>query len=56
MEFKVTVDMQNAAFDDGPATELSRILKALSKAVQEGADGGNVFDLNGNKVGSWEVR
>lgn len=55
MEFKMTVEMDNAAFEGAPATELRRIMAVVSKKVGNGEDGGAVVDINGNKVGSWDM-
>jgi hypothetical protein len=66
--FTVTITTDNAAFCDahGEPTseamgaELARILRNVSKDVQDGpdldGDSGNIRDLNGNKVGIWEFK
>lgn len=56
MEFKMTVNMDNAAFDRGDGRELARILREVADRladVQEGS--GSVRDVNGNKVGEYEI-
>ena len=60
--FKMEIRTGNAAFHD-PATgepdfyyegdELSRILKKVAAEIRGGSISGNVYDYNGNKVGSW---
>jgi hypothetical protein len=65
MTFNMTVDLDNAAFDDdydGPA-ELARILDRTAGLIRGfrslGEDRlkgpGVVRDINGNTVGTWEV-
>lgn len=61
--FKLSIDMDNAAFTDGdPGTEVAYILKKLSSRIV----GRSLVDLteqldeklrdsNGNKVGEWTV-
>ena len=50
----VTIDLDNAAFDDEPATEVGRILRQLATNVEEGdIPPFNLVDLNGNTVGSF---
>lgn len=53
MKFTVTVDCDNAAFEDNLKAKLSKILKDLAKriALDEGFDF-SLRDSNGNKVGS----
>ena len=55
MQFKLTIDMENAAFDDGYGgrEELGKILLALAKKVDEvSAEPMIVKDTNGNTVGT----
>jgi hypothetical protein len=60
MKFKTVIKMDNDAFIVDPA-ELSRILKKLAEYLEtlEITSGtiaaGSLFDINGNKVGNWEV-
>jgi hypothetical protein len=52
-----------AAFNgpDNAADEVIRILGRVADAVSDEAymtrfaDGGSVYDINGNRIGSWEV-
>ena len=58
MKVTVTIETDNAAFDDNPA-ETSRILRKLSAALLDcppvpGA-GWPLFDVNGNRVGAYKV-
>lgn len=58
MKFTLSFDMDNAAFE-APAAEVARILdtvadKVLNQGVDDGV-GGLIYDVNGNRVGVWEV-
>lgn len=60
MEFKLTVEMENAAFEDGHhgAAELRRILDDVSERIKDfdgRADRGVVHDAGGNSVGTWRI-
>lgn len=37
------------------ATEIARILRRITKRVEKGYVHGAITDINGNKVGSWEL-
>jgi len=59
MEFVMTVNMDNAAFDDDEEIGrcLSRVKTVVLQTVGAGADQhGAILDSNGNRVGSWEIR
>lgn len=57
MEFKLTINMNNAAFqDNGRATELIAIMAKVSAQVADGVRYGDCKDSNGNIVGLWSVR
>ena len=57
MRVTITIDMDNAAFEDTPGIEVARILKVVAERVQ--ADPSNpddwgaprLRDINGNAVG-----
>lgn len=57
MEFKLTLSMDNAAFTEagGYAPELARILEKAADQARAGRDAAPIIDVNGNRVGSWEV-
>ena len=61
MRFKLTINMDNAAFEDnGRGGELSEILHKLadrleSESFDDGGDFEGVNDSNGNRVGRWEI-
>jgi hypothetical protein len=54
--FTLTIETDNAAFEDDATDEVRRILMALSTRVafdDRGMQGSLVLDSNGNTVGSW---
>jgi hypothetical protein len=53
MKFSISVNMDNAAFED--EQELVTILKGVIKDYQNGNTGKQLFDSNGNKVGQWVI-
>lgn len=55
MHAKITIQMDSAAFDDLPATELARILRDLAKHVEAGDTDRRLMDTNGNTVGRFEI-
>lgn len=55
MRALITVNMDNDAFADTPATELARILRDLAKHVERGEDYRTLMDSNGNKVGAFRI-
>lgn len=57
--FKLEIETDNAAFEDGGNEELARILRKLADRITFGTydedDNGALLDINGNKVGDWEL-
>lgn len=55
MNFKLTVDCNNDAFEPFPNDELARILRRLADRLDSAAspDAGTLADANGNTVGSF---
>ena len=53
--FKLSFSMENDAFVCEPEEEASRILQAVSRLVQGGRSSGQIYDINSNLVGSWEI-
>jgi hypothetical protein len=54
MTFKLTIEMDNAAFNPEPAEELARILNQLAEKIRETGDVPTFLalrDINGNSVG-----
>ena len=57
MTFTCTIKMDNDAFEEGPATELGRILRQLADNIEKDGDiNGSLSDINGNVVGMFAVR
>ena len=54
--FRVTIGTGNAAFDDDSngRDEVARILRSIATSLEDGTEGGAIFDINGNRVGAWE--
>jgi hypothetical protein len=63
MKFTLEIDMDNAAFGAGfngesgtNWNELTRIVQNVIYDMNTGNyDGKSCYDINGNKVGAWEV-
>jgi len=52
MDYTITINCDNAAFEENPAIEISRILKEFSERLSEGALlDCKIRDVNGNVVG-----
>ncbi len=61
MKAKLTVDMDNAAFEEaGPSVELARILREIANRIDgvpvSAGDWYAAMDANGNKVGRLIVK
>ena len=54
---KITIEfaVDNAAFDELPASEAARIVREVSDRIEGGEEGGMLRDINGNTVGRWDV-
>lgn len=55
MKATITIEMDNAAFENRPASELARILKDITLRVKQGDSDFSVHDINGNTVGSFNI-
>jgi hypothetical protein len=60
MKSTITIKMDNAAFEDnGNGNELARILEKAAAwaeaSILEAGDSKNLFDINGNKVGTLAI-
>jgi len=54
--FKIVFDIDNAAFQEGYGREeTARILEKITQEVLDGRNSGTIMDVNGNKVGYWQV-
>ena len=47
-------DRRGNALLDQQGAEVRRIMKDVARKLEMGYDGGNVMDVNGNKVGTWK--
>lgn len=58
MSITIKIDTDNAAFEDSPGYEVARILRQLADKINQfdGLAGYiKLYDVNGNKVGAFEV-
>jgi hypothetical protein len=55
MAFKLEAATDNEAFQSDPRHEMARILRAVADSLESGREGGHCLDLNGNRVGSWDL-
>lgn len=56
MKAIIEIDMDNAAFEVNPDTEVCRILRNLCDVIEnDGTDNYALFDSNGNQVGIYRV-
>jgi uncharacterized protein YihD (DUF1040 family) len=58
MELKITINLDNAAFEKENDIELTRILREFANTCEYAqllANYGNLRDINGNKVGTWKI-
>lgn len=54
MRFVVTIDCDNAAFEDDPSCEVANLLRKVVRAVEkDGSQCGRLSDSNGNTCGSY---
>jgi len=53
--FKLTIRTANAAFEDGSAEEVARILRTVADALENGTRAAPLHDINGNQVGRFDL-
>jgi len=54
--FKIQFSTENAAFEGGDLmSECARILREIADNLERGRESGGVHDVNGNRVGNWEI-
>ncbi len=54
--FTLTIVTDNAAFEDaGAGEEVGRLLEEAADQLRNGAQGGPLFDYNGNRVGAYAL-
>lgn len=57
MRFVVTIECDNAAFEDDPSCEVANILRKVVRAVEkDGSQGGGLADSNGNTCGYYKYK
>jgi hypothetical protein len=47
----ITINTENAAFEEDPGAEVARILRVLANSLERGDEPSSVYDFNGNIVG-----
>jgi len=50
----IVYNEDNASFEDLGTIEHLMILKKIGEKLEQGKEGGFIFDDNGNKIGAWE--
>lgn len=56
MDIKITMNCDNAAFEESPQIEIAEILKQLRLSIKEnGIVEKSILDTNGNVIGKLEV-
>jgi len=55
MKFTLTIDCENAAFDEDPGHEVVEILHRIGDQLDNGSAIGKCIDSNGNTVGTWRL-
>ena len=53
--FTLKIDTENDAFQQDKSFECNRILEEVMFKLQDGYDEGIIHDINGNRVGKWEL-
>lgn len=56
--FRLQLETTNAAFDGGEEhkrAEVARLLRETATALERGTDGAPLHDLNGNRVGRFDL-
>ncbi len=55
MKFELKIESENAAFADFPSMETARLLRQTAYKLLDGSDSGVLMDINGNRVGDWDL-
>jgi hypothetical protein len=54
--FKLSFKTENSAFDEGfKKEEITRILNKVICQIEENVICNKIIDINGNKIGEWEI-
>ena len=55
--FKLSFKTDNAAFDEGGASETARILRAVENCIEQGTlESDYILDANSKNVGTYKLR
>ncbi len=54
-KFTLTIKLGNAAFEPDYTPELVRILRTTASQIEQGQTEGNLRDVNGNKIGTFDI-
>ena len=52
---RIEFNTENAAFEEGGIEEITRILLRLVQKIGAGLEAGSILDVNGNRIGSWDI-
>lgn len=52
---KIEFETNGKAFEDYGDKEVERILAEIAKEVATGFTGNSILDINGDKIGEWEL-
>lgn len=55
MKFILEIDCDNAAFEPDAKREIARILRRAASKIDDNDSYQHLRDINGNKVGKWEI-
>ncbi len=55
VSFKIKIDSGNAALVENPQEEVIRIMEDLIAKMRRGRTCGSCMDVNGNRVGDWDL-
>lgn len=53
---KIEFETTNSAFDDYGDREIIRILATIAEKVERGVEEDIILDIDGNKIGKWELK
>lgn len=53
--FSLGIKLGDAALTSMGSTELSRVIRVVADKVESGETSGNIKDINGNTVGTFEI-
>jgi len=52
---KIEFETNGQAFEDYGDKEITRILTVIAEKVEHGVEEDIILDINGNKIGKWEL-